>query len=575
MRVALLSAVAALALLALPAQAQVGAPLPAFPGAEGGGALSVGGRGGAVLQVTTLADSGPGSLRAALETPGPRTVVFRVAGTIELESWLLVEHPYVTIAGQTAPGGGILLSGVQMDSPPLLIYTHDVVVRYLRIRTGRGETHEYGNGDVVSLGEGGEVYNVVLDHNSLSWGNDENVALWADEGTARNVTFQHNIISEALRHDDHSTGLIVGSNTMCEQMTDVDVVRNLFAHNNNRNPYTKVATQRVVNNLVYNWGWLATQIAGGVEVDIVGNHYVRGPDDDSRSEIAWRLEDEWDTCNLGPDRAPSIYLAGNTGSNQPEPDGEQWTTLMEQVGGGNGWGWPGSPPQLTRVPRAYERTRPLPTGGVPITVLPVGQLEAALLPTVGASRRLDEMGRWVMNRDAVDLRVLEEYQTRTGRHRLTEDDAGGYPTIAPGTPYADLDADGMADAWEDASGLDPTDPADGPLDADGYTNLEEFLNATPAVSVGAEAEPDAADGLRLYTASPTRGGARVFAQVPKAGTARIDVLDVLGRRMATLHDGALPAGEHDFALPALPPGRYTVRLAGASGTATFSVTIVR
>ncbi len=479
--------------------AQPSGALPAFPGAEGGGALAVGGRGGAVLEVTTLADSGPGSLRAALETPGPRIVVFRVGGTIELESTILVVDPFLTVAGQTAPGGGVLLSGVLIDGPPLLVYTHDVVLRYLRIRTGRGASYVYGNGDVVSLGEGGDVYNVVLDHCSLSWGNDENVALWADSGTARNVTFQNNIISEALRHDDHSAGLIVGSNTMCEQMTDVDVVRNLFAHNNNRNPYTKVARQRVVNNVVYNWGWLATQIAGGVEVDIVANHYRSGPDDDGRSEVAWRTEDVWDTCNLGPDRDPSIHLQGNTGPHQADPNGEQWTTMMEQVGGGNGWGWPGSPPQLTRVPPSYERLAPLPAGGVPITVIPVEQLAAELLPTVGASRRLDALGRWVPNRDAVDLRVIEEVETGTGRHRLDEDDAGGYPTIAPGTPYADVDADGMADAWETANGFDPSDASDGPLDADGdgYTNVEEFLNGAPAVPASPP-DPDRPPRLILF-----------------------------------------------------------------------------
>ena len=456
-------------------------PLPSFPGAEGGGALAVGGRGGAVLQVTTLTDDGPGSLRAALETPGPRTIVFRVAGTIELKRPLQIEHPYLTVAGQSAPGGGILISGAAIDGPPLGVYTHNVVLRYLRIRTGRGDSYRDGDGDVVSMGEGGRVHDVVLDHSSLSWGNDENVALWADSGVARNVTFQNNIVSEALRHDDHSTGLIVGSNTMCGRMRDIDVVRNLFAHNNSRNPYMKVARQRIVNNIVYNWGSLATQIAGGVRVDIVGNHYTRGLDDDGRSEVAWRNEEVWDNCNLGPNRDPSIHIDGNIGPNQQDPRGEQWMTMMEQVGGGNGWGWPGNPPRLTRVLREHERLWSLPPRGVPITVLPAGQLQRQLLPTIGASRRLDEMGRWVENRDAVDRRIIKEYRQGSGRHRLDENDAGGYPVIATGTPYPDADADGMSDAWEALNGFDPADPDDGPRDADGdgYTNLEEFLNGTP------------------------------------------------------------------------------------------------
>ncbi len=466
-----------------PSSARPAAPsLPAFPGAEGGGALSEGGRGGRVIQVTNLDDRGPGSLRAALAGAGRRTVVFRVAGTIDLRRPLIIDDPYVTVAGQSAPAGGITLRGTAMDDSPLLILTHDVVIRYLRIRTGRGPSHRYGAGDVVSLGEGGDVHDIVLDHNSFSWGNDENVAVWADEGTARDITISNNIVSEALDHDDHSTGLIAGSNEICEQMTDIDVVRNLFAHNSHRNPYVKVATSRVVNNVVYNWDWLGTQIAGGIDVDIIANHYIPGPDDAGRSEIAWRDEParrQGPDCDLGPQGDPSIHLRGNIGPHQPDPWGEQWSTMLEQVGDGNGWGWPGEPPRLRRVDRALERTWPLADPSVPVTVWPARRLVDRLLPTVGASRRIDGGGNWVGDRDAIDRRIVREVRRGAGRIRLTEDDAGGYAEVRAGRPYDDRDADGMANWWERRNGFDPR-RADGhgDRDADGYTNVEEFLNGT-------------------------------------------------------------------------------------------------
>ncbi|MEM6274984.1 MAG: PA14 domain-containing protein [Myxococcota bacterium] len=451
------------------------AVIPAFPGAEGGGAGALGGRGGAVIPVTNLNDSGPGSLRAALGATGPRIVIFRVSGVIEVKSTLSISNPYITIAGQTAPGKGVLISGVKIDGPPLYIGTHDVIVRYLKMATGRGASYQYGNGDVLSMGEGGDVYNVIIDHSSLNWGNDENVALWADEGVARNVTFSNNIIAEALAHDDHSTGLIVGSNMICEEMRDVDVVRNLFMHNNNRNPYIKIARARIVNNIVYNWGWLATQIAGGIKVDIVGNYYKPGVDDSGRSEIAWRSNDK--SCNGGPPGAPSLYVKGNQGPNQPDPNADNWDTMMEET---HDWGWPGNPPQLTRIDRAYERKSPLGYGPFPVTAYDVEDLEDMLLDDVGASHRLNGNGQWVANRDALDLRLIEEYVTGTGALKHDEVDAGGFPNIQSATPYADSDGDGMPNAWEAAHGLDAyeSDDANEDADGDGYTNIEEFLNGS-------------------------------------------------------------------------------------------------
>ncbi len=448
--------------------------VPAFPGAQGGGSAARGGRGGKVIEVTTLADSGSGSLRAALAQSGERMVVFRVSGTIELRSPLDITKPYVTVAGQTAPGG-IVLSGERMDMQPLSIGTHDVVIRYLRIRTGRGNSYRRGVGDAISMGEGSDFHDVIIDHCSLSWGNDENVALWTDSGVARNFTISHSIISEALDHDGHSTGLIVGSNTMCEDMKNISVHHNLFAHNDNRNPYLKVASQEVVNNIVYNWGWLATQLAGGVDVDIIGNIYRSGVDDRGRSEVVWRSDRR--SCNEGPPGSPSIYLKGNIGPHNSDPKADQWNSMMERA---EAWAYPLPARRRATVNRSFERTSRLNLSRCPVTVDPVAQLESAMLDHVGASRRLTSDGSWAVARDSVDKRLISEYKNRSGRIILTEDDVGGFPNISSHTPYRDQDHDGMSDEWEKKHGFNPRNPLDrnGDRDNDGFNNLEEFLSGT-------------------------------------------------------------------------------------------------
>jgi hypothetical protein len=455
--------------------------VPAFYGAEGGGAASVGGRGGTVIKVTNLNDSGPGSLRNALEASGPRIVVFTVAGTITLNSQLRITNPYVTVAGQTAPGGGILISGANISTSPLYIGTHDVVLRYIRARKGVGTSP--GGDDAISTGAGGTVFNIVFDHVSTSWSSDENIEFWSNSGTMRDITVQDSIVAEGLRIDsNHSTGLIAGSDSMCDAIENVSIVRNLFLSNRNRNPYIKINNSRIINNIIYNWEWLATQASGGMVADIIGNLYKAGPDSGTRSEICWRLVSDWNGCNLGPAGNPSIYIVGNKGPHQSNPAGDQWNTILEQAGGtvANGWGWPGNPPTQTRLNPAFQRSTPQPTERYPITIDSVNNLEAKLLATAGAAFRLDGNGNWVPNRDAVDTRLIREYVTNTGHIPMDEAEAGGFPTIATGTPYVDTDGDGMPDRWETRFGFNPNSSSDASFDYDndGYYNLEEFLNGT-------------------------------------------------------------------------------------------------
>ena len=439
-------------------------PIPAFPGAEGGGAASVGGRGGAILQVTNLNDDGPGSLRAACEASGPRTVVFRTSGIITVTRPIAVRQPFLTIAGQTAPGGGILLRTATGRHDALDVHTHDVIIRFLRIR----DAHDCFD----ALG----ASNLMFDHVSVGWGRDENIFIGQP---SNRVTCSWVLNAECLL--PHSCGILIhGADwdpVKSPQMHDVDVHHNLFAHNMNRNPKIKSMNAQSINNIAYDWSWWGAAFAGGVEIDLVGNIFKRGPGflgEDvekccgflvSPAEIFWRA----DYSTGPPMRDPSIYIRGNVGPTNPDAAQDNWDMMEETAGG---WIRTGHAPD-----RAYRRDR-LQSRVFPITIHAASELEQVLLADVGASRRLDENGHWVSNRDSVDERIIREYRSGTGKLIAKIDEVGGLPKLAPGTPYPDADHDGMPDAWEKARGLDPQmNDSAADRDGDSYTNLEEFLNA--------------------------------------------------------------------------------------------------
>ena len=217
--------------------------LPAFPGAVGFGAKAKGGRGGVVLFVENLNDSGPGSLRAALEAEGPRTVIFRTGGTIEIKSVITVRHPFLTIAGQTAPGGGIAVKiDGKTDIGTINIDTHDVIVRHLRVRPGPA-IQGSENGDAITLLD--KAHDVIIDHCSLSWGTDEVINGWYG---ANHITVQHCIISEALHQSVHQKGPHGMGMLFGDKNKRVTIHRNLFAHNNQRNPLLSSHRQRNVSD---------------------------------------------------------------------------------------------------------------------------------------------------------------------------------------------------------------------------------------------------------------------------------------------------------------------------------------
>lgn len=452
----------------LPASAPASTPAAwtstprAFPGAEGFGTDTPGGRGGKICQVTNLDDSGPGSLRDCVDIDGPRTVIFRIGGTITLNSRLLVDEPYLTIAGQTAPGGGITLR----TAPPygkqvMLITTHDVVIRYLRFRPGLSEDPTESRDSLTIYKPGAE--DVVIDHSSLSWGSDEVVNTYDD---SNRITVSWSIISEGLDDEEHSKGILSGG----EDAHDVTLHHNLIASHVDRCPQISgLSVADVRNNVIYNCGegsgegiTLVSSSKGHAEVNWVDNYYKPGP--------------------MTPtDRPEFAVYEGDTGKSQ------------EWYGEGNRR-WTPEGDADARVASDFDWGRvsdPFPAP--PVTTTDAAQAYDDVLAGAGASHC----------RDAVDRRVVADVRNGTGQLIDDPADVGGYPLIAAGTPPVDSDGDGMPDGFEAAHGTKP-DVLDSNADSNGngYTNIEEWFNSLASPGCGSSDDESGGHRPDGHTESP-------------------------------------------------------------------------
>ncbi|MDB6114087.1 MAG: pectate lyase [Lacunisphaera sp.] len=416
--------------------------LPAFPGAEGFGATTPGGRGGRVIAVTNLNDSGPGSLRAACEAEGPRLVVFRVAGTIQLKSDLAVHHPFLTIAGQTAPGDGICLRDYTFG-----VATHDVIVRYLRGRLGDESKHE---SDALDILHGAS--NVIFDHCSATWSVDECLSL---SGNVSNVTVQWCLIGESLRQSVHAKGAH-GYGSLSRANGPVSWHHNLWIHNDARNPrlgdnYGKgptFPTFDVRNNVIYDFGGTCSGLTQGLlKVNYVANYIRPGPSSTAPTPIH--------IGNKPLDSDITFFIRDNVfeGNAALTADNSKFIDAYELDG------------------KKQAQTTPTPFNTAPVRTLSATEALAAVLASVGAT---------LPARDSVDTRLIADVRNRTGRMINSQNEVGGWPELKAGAAPADSDGDGMPDAWEKDHGLNPNDAADGAQDPDkdGYTNLEEYLNGT-------------------------------------------------------------------------------------------------
>ena len=415
--------------------------IPAFPGAEGYGAVARGGRGGRVIPVTNLNDSGPGSFRSAIEAQGPRIVVFRVSGTIDGKgSRFRIKNDFITIAGQTAPGDGICVKG------DLSLDANEVVIRYIRVRPNP-KSREL---DAIF---GRYKKNIILDHVSTSWSSDEVLSVYHNE----HVTIQWCLISEACAkgNSGHRFGGIWGNNYSTYH-------HNLIAHNDSRNPRwaSGCGYNDYRNNVIYNWGYESCY--GGEAnqrgdrrkppikhstVNMIANFYKPGPATrrDVRDHIA-------KPSSRGDGDEGSWHVSENRVDGYPKVTADNWLGVKGK--------------SFKKLTKPWE--------AMPIDQQPPVEAYKAVLAHVGCS---------FPNRDSIDARIVDEVRTGTAEYGkngiiTTPKDVGGWPEFRSKPAPADTDEDGIPDEWEQAHGLDPNDAADGTKDrdGDGYTNVEEYVN---------------------------------------------------------------------------------------------------
>lgn len=476
------------------------AKIPAFPGAEGGGMYTFGGRGGKVLTVTNLNDDGPGSFRWACEQGGARIIVFNVSGNIVLKTPIIVRAPYITIAGQTAPGEGVQISGESFQ-----VDTHDVIVRHMRFR--RGNTHVWYRED--SFG-GNPVGNIMIDHCSCEWGLDENISFYRHmfdlhDGKPKrkvptvNVTIQNTISAKALDTWNHAFGSTIGGENS-------SFMRNLWADNTGRNPSIGWGgVFNFVNNVVYNW---VHRTADGGEYstmsNFINNYYKPGPLTPKNTPIGYRIVKSESRSNKLFDypQYGRIYATGNIVEGNERVTKNNWDGGIQIADKDLPNGIPDDVKALMHSNEPFAMPH--------MTIIPSDQTFDKVLSNVGATMPC---------RDIVDQRIVEEVRTGQAyyvkklpkknpygdmwglsdkskneegffKYRRVDKDSykhgiitsieqmGGFPKYKKYTAWKDSDGDGMPDEWEIANGLNPNDPSDANLDCngDGYTNIEKYIN---------------------------------------------------------------------------------------------------
>lgn len=453
------------------------AEIPAFPGAEGGGKYSFGGRGGRVIVVTNLNDDGEGSFRWACEQGGARIIVFNVAGIIRIKTPVIIRAPYITIQGQTAPGDGVCLAGESV-----WINTHDVIIRYMRFR--RGETWVGRRDDAIG---GNPIGNIMIDHVSASWGLDENMSMYRhmyndstgkieDKFPTVNITIQNSIFGEALDTWNHAFGSTLGGEN-CTFM------RNLWANNAGRNP--SVGWNGIfnfVNNVVFNW--VHRSIDGGdyrAQFNIINNYFKPGPATPKNNVGHRILKPESGRSKLKEKYYGRAYVNGNIMEGYPAITKDNWNGGVQVEEEDNAGEY------MANI--KWPKPLPMPE----LTILKAEEARQYVLMNAGAT---------LPKRDAVDTRIVK--QVTTGKievdpnvvapttqfkHRRLPLDSykigiitdpsqvGGYPDYK-GTPYKDSDNDGMPDDYEIKNKLNAVDATDAAkITKSGYSNIEVYLSS--------------------------------------------------------------------------------------------------
>jgi pectate lyase len=437
------------------------AQVVAFPGAEGFGKYTTGGRGGETIWVTNLNDSGPGSFRAAATKKTKRIILFQVSGTIHLQTKLNIAGE-VTIAGQTAPGDGVCLA-----DQSVLIAGNNIIIRYLRFRLGdkyQRDEKINGNGGDDAFG-GSKRKNIIIDHCSMSWSNDEVFSVYAGDST----TLQWNLIAEPLNYsyhfetgdkdfENHGYGGIWGGKHLSAH-------HNLFAHCVSRNPRFNGARLGAAdelvdftNNVIYNWQHNSVYGGEGGKYNVTNNYYRKGPA--TSVKVKARI--------VNPTRNEQLYF-GKFYVNGNIVDGESEVTKNNHLGihmDGN------QQDKLNVIAELPFVTETIPMQNAATAFL-------AVIDQVGASYK----------RDTLDQRIIQDVLQRKGR---IIDVQGGYthgvpfeqtltawPNLATASIAKDTDQDGIPDAWEILKGLDPRNSIDAQYFTllNGYSNLEVYFNS--------------------------------------------------------------------------------------------------
>lgn len=475
----------------------------AFPGAEGFGRYTTGGRGGKVYHVTNLNDSGEGSLRWANNQQGPRTIVFDVSGTIQLKSELRIKEN-TTIAGQTAPGDGICIAGYQVT------LGSNNIVRYLRFRPG-----DENGGEPDGLGAM-DCENIIVDHCSVSWSVDECLSVYG----SKNITVQWCIASQSLCNSTHSKKIHgYGGNW---GGSGASYHHNLIAHHVSRTPRLgpRPGTQTdermdMRNNVIYNWTGNGCYGGEGMNINIVNNYYKPGPGTPKGTK-GMRIASvnirtsEYTHHDSNPNQWDIMwhvwgkyYVNGNVNSLYPEVAQDNWTYGMyNQIdANGNDGTYTAKTKDTIRIntPIAFQS----------VTTHTAEEAYEQVLAYAGAS----------LHRDALDEIIIRD--TRNGKATFTANgnsagiidhpsDVSGndwdkWPTLTQTESKTDTDGDGMPDEWETANGLNPNNADDGnAVNPEGYTNLEIYLNSLVShITEKQNAGGKEMSGQETATISPT------------------------------------------------------------------------
>lgn len=532
------------------------AQFPSFPGAEGFGTNTIGGRGGKVLIVTSLDDSmEKGTLRWAVNQQFPRIIVFEVSGIIELNEPLYIggskqnppsadnPYSYCTIAGQSAPGEGIIITNYSIS---LINDIHDVVIRNIRVRKLFADTILGTIGDGIELGG---CNNVVIDHCSVSWAVDEGISIESTNSRMNNdITIQNCIVGEGLLNGghpggtQHSRGIIASDGSF-----NVSIHHNFMISNNRRNPslggnsdlgQSDFPLTDVRYNLIYNYGEKGIQFGGGALANIVGNIIKNGPQTSASKPIELLDRKESRTSTYLSD---NCLIYKNADHDVMDCPSDQLELVLTKYDFGED------------TFRSSQFDTP--------SITPAAILVDDILSSAGA-----------LPHDSTDRRFVYQYQNNMGSlgaEGLTQEQI---ELISPngGEVKVDTDRDGMPDDWEIENGLDPsTDDSTGDVNANGYSNIEDYLNSfyeTTVTSVNSEKIPKDLVLLQNYP-NPFNPTTTIEFSVPNGGNsvlqhAELIVYDITGKKVTVLINQKLPPGNHItiFDGRSLSSGVYFYRL---------------